>query len=72
MFALFRRSSKAAEPSDGTASDLGAAGSEQDSVCPETGLPYGEPGSNERLAWIFAMNDLEDARERALSPGFAA
>ena len=72
MFALFRRSSKAAGPSDGKASDLGAGVSEQDSVCPETGLPFGEPGSNERLAWIFAMNDLEDARERALSPGFAA
>ncbi|GAA1227512.1 hypothetical protein [Streptomyces rhizosphaericus] len=62
MFALFRRSAKTVAPST----------AEQVVLCPETGLPYGEPGSNERLAWIFAMNDLEDARERALSPGFTA
>ncbi|MFD7919481.1 hypothetical protein ACFV3R_09670 [Streptomyces sp. NPDC059740] len=65
MFALFRRSAKAVAPSP-------AKTAEQVVLCPETGLPYGEPGSNERLAWIFAMNDLEDARERALSSGFTA
>ncbi|GGR82502.1 hypothetical protein GCM10010269_22100 [Streptomyces humidus] len=33
-------------------------------MCPATGLPYGEPGSLERLTWIFAEQDLEDIQER--------
>lgn len=64
MFNLFRRSAKAAAPS-------APETAKQVLTCPETGLPYGEPGSNERVAWIFAMDDLEDERERALSPGFS-
>ncbi|MEU6352124.1 hypothetical protein ABZ896_22785 [Streptomyces sp. NPDC047072] len=65
MFALLRRFAKAVAPSDSKVS-------EPEPLCPETGLPYGEPHSTERLAWIFAMHDLEDARERALSSGIAS
>ncbi|MEU5959344.1 hypothetical protein [Streptomyces sp. NPDC047525] len=55
MFNLLRRAKKAA-----AVTPIG----EESKPCPETGLPYGEPGSTERLAWIFAMDDREDVRER--------
>jgi hypothetical protein len=60
MFKIFGRSRRASAL-DSTKTTGGT-----EPMCPETGLPYGEPGSTERLAWIFAMNDLEDAEERAL------
>ncbi|MFD4611811.1 hypothetical protein ACFWOT_27775 [Streptomyces sp. NPDC058440] len=41
-----------------------ATSAETSAICPETGLPYGEPGSVERLTWIFAEQDLEDIQER--------
>ncbi|MBK3631253.1 hypothetical protein ACFC4G_39215 [Streptomyces sp. NPDC056002] len=53
MFALLRRSPKVATPV-----------TEKSAMCPATGLPYGEPGSLERLTWIFAEQDLEDIQER--------
>ncbi|MEU0345093.1 MULTISPECIES: hypothetical protein [Streptomyces] len=59
MFKNFGTSRQASAP-DVTETTGGA-----EPTCPDTGLPYGEPGSTERLAWIFAMNDLEDAEERA-------
>ncbi|MFJ4152832.1 hypothetical protein ACIP10_35385 [Streptomyces galbus] len=53
MLALFRRSPKVAKPI-----------TEKSAMCPTTGLPIGEPGSVERLIWIFAEQDLEDIQER--------
>ncbi|WP_405533809.1 hypothetical protein OG592_43900 (plasmid) [Streptomyces avidinii] len=53
MFALLRRSPKVATPV-----------TEKSAMCPTTKLPYGEPGSVERLTWIFAEQDLADIQER--------
>lgn len=67
MFKLFRRAASIATPE---APEARTAADRP--LCPETGLPYGEPGTNERVAWIFAMADLEDAEERALRAELAS
>ncbi|WP_086809734.1 hypothetical protein [Streptomyces reticuliscabiei] len=65
MFKIFGRSGRVSAPdATGTTGTTGTTGGAEP-MCPDTGLPYGEPGSTERLAWIFAMDDLEDAEERA-------
>ncbi|MEV6583565.1 hypothetical protein AB0M92_36085 [Streptomyces sp. NPDC051582] len=65
MLALFRRSPKVATPV--TRESAPCPGTDEtEGFFPETGLrlPYGEEGSLNGLAWVWAMEEEEDIKER--------
>ncbi|MFE0774797.1 hypothetical protein [Streptomyces sp. NPDC058861] len=65
MFSFFRRTATTPAPIAET-TETASVSEAQSLICPILGIPYGEPGSAERVLYIFAEEDYDDEQERQL------